>query len=383
MPHEKRSQSRGEEHLSFAGRRALDEQTDSLDVADPFALDFDDDLGDPVDEEEVYVEPDEIIDPDEEGDDEYYSASDGQSAASGGFQAYLAARQSSGQSVPTSLLNTTENDNSFAESDSDTEEIPAYLRRSRRMRRFLIVVIVLLIVLAGVGVYLVMQLFDEAEQTATEQATQQTQEQDVGAIYDDNAGDATSQSTPTTTVPNLYELLGLTQDEAIAKVGRGAEVSSLREITDEADPIKTEVRLSLTDEPVDARTGNPTVYLGLDAEGKTIQVGYSTSTTSLGYGSLSFADAIQSENIVDKTLKAAGIDVEPGSITLPDDPAEYTTYAADGTTKVRESCSFAGDVEIDGVLHEWSSVLSYDYSVANVSGNLSDTVRTIYVYLNQ
>ena len=32
--------------------------------------------------------------------------------------------------------------------------------------------------------------------------------------------------------------------------------------------------------------------------------------------------------------------------------------------------------------HAWSAVLSYDYSMANASDNLADTVRTIFIYVN-
>ena len=39
-------------------------------------------------------------------------------------------------------------------------------------------------------------------------------------------------------------------------------------------------------------------------------------------------------------------------------------------------------VAIGGTPHTWSAVLSYDYSMANASGNLADTVRTIFIYVN-
>ena len=41
-----------------------------------------------------------------------------------------------------------------------------------------------------------------------------------------------------------------------------------------------------------------------------------------------------------------------------------------------------GEVDIDGAPHAWSAVLSYDYSMANASDNLADTVRTIFIYVN-
>ena len=49
---------------------------------------------------------------------------------------------------------------------------------------------------------------------------------------------------------------------------------------------------------------------------------------------------------------------------------------------MKENCSFNGTVDINGAAHTWSSVLMYDYSTANASGNLADTVRIIYIYIN-
>ena len=82
------------------------------------------------------------------------------------------------------------------------------------------------------------------------------------------------------------------------------------------------------------------------------------------------------------SMKEAGVSVAEGSVELPADKSEYSEYASDGTTLVKESCSFSGTVEFNGAPHEWSSVLLYDYATANTSGNLADTVRIIYVYVN-
>ena len=120
----------------------------------------------------------------------------------------------------------------------------------------------------------------------------------------------------------------------------------------------------------------------MDEEGIIVQAGYSASTAALGYGTLSFSDAVKNEGVVEKTLQEAGINVPANTVELPADKSQYSTYATDGTTLVKENCSFSGNVDIDGVSHEWSAVLSYDYTTANASGNLSDTIRTIYVYIN-
>ena len=155
-----------------------------------------------------------------------------------------------------------------------------------------------------------------------------------------------------------------------------------RSVNEEGNPIKTEARVALTAEPADSRTGTPTVYLGLDEAGKIIQAGYSASTTALGYGSLSFADAVRNEDIIQKTLAEAGVAVPEGAVELPEDSTAYTTVDSDGKTVTKEYCSFSGEADVEGASHTWSAVLSYDYSMANASGNLADTVRTIFIYVN-
>lgn len=262
------------------------------------------------------------------------------------------------------------------------EEVPSYLRKSRRMRRILIAVSIVLVLLLVAGAYFTLQLVKVAETSASQQAQSHQNQQRASVLGTDNASDASTATAKKTSVPNLVTLLGMGQDEAVEYLAHGAQVSSMREVNEEGNPIKAEVRVALTSEPADARTGTPTVYLGLDENGLIIQAGYSTSTTSLGYGSLSFADAVRNEAIVEKTLAEAGVDVPQGSVVLPEDKASYSTYDTDGKTLIKEYCSFSDTVDIDGAPHEWSAVLSYDYTMANATGNLADTVRTIYVYVS-
>lgn len=262
------------------------------------------------------------------------------------------------------------------------EEIPSYLRKSRRMRRILIAVSIVLVLLLAAGAYFTVQLVKVAETSASQQAQSHQDQQQASVLDTDNASDASTATAKKTSVPNLVTLLGMSQDEAVEYLAHGAQVSSTREVNEEDNPVKTEVRVALTTEPADARTGTPTVYLGLGEDGLVVQAGYSTSTTSLGYGSLSFADAVRNEAIIEKTLAEAGVDVTPGSVVLPEDKTSYSTYATDGKTLIKEYCSFADTVDIDGAPHEWSAVLSYDYTMANATGNLADTVRTIYVYVS-
>ena len=259
-----------------------------------------------------------------------------------------------------------------------------YMRKSRRVRKVLIVVIVLLVALICAFGYFAYQLLGESQRAMVQQ-TQTTQpSKDVSDLSSDNSGkDApTATATKQTEVPNLAAVLGTSQDEAVAALKHGATVTSSRDVNEEGNAVKKSVTVALTAEPADSRSGTPTVYLGLNEEGKVIQAGYSAATASLGYGTLSFADAVRNEHVVEKTLREAGVNVADGAAVLPADKTQYSTYATDGTTLVKENCSFSGNVDINGTSHAWSSVLLYDYSTANTSGNLADTIRIIYVYVN-
>lgn len=259
------------------------------------------------------------------------------------------------------------------------DEIPAYMRKSRRMRRILTVVIILLVALLAAGAFFAWQRLGADASSARQQA--QTLEVSTD-IQGAEASDSASASVKKTSAPDLVSLMGLTQDEAIEALQHGAQVSATSEVNEADSSVKTEVRVALTAEPADTRTGTPTVYLGLDADGRVVQAGYSTSSSSLGYGSLSFSDAVQNEHIIEKTLAEVGLSVEEGSVSLPADRAAYSTYASDGKTLVKEYCSFEGQAEGAGGSYTWSAVLSYDYSTANATGNLTDTVRLVYVYVN-
>ena len=206
------------------------------------------------------------------------------------------------------------------------------------MRRILIVVVVLLVLLLAAGGYFAVRLFQTAQTAAYQQTQQQQSNQDTSSLQAGSEGNDATSTVKKTSAPNLTELLGCTQDDALAKVGHGAQVTVSNEVNEEGNPIKTEVRVALTDEPADTRTGTPTLYLGLDEDGAVVQAGYSAGTASLGYGTLSFSDAVKNESIIEKTLQEAGISVPAGTVSLPADKTEYSTYASDGTTLVKEYC---------------------------------------------
>ena len=250
------------------------------------------------------------------------------------------------------------------------------------MRRVLIAIVVLLILLIGALGYFAWQWFEESQLIATQQTQEQQSSQEVGSMQTDETKDATTATAKKTNVPNLAAVLGMTKDEAIAALKHGATETTSKEVNEEGNPVKTNVTVALTDEPADTRSGTPTVYLGLNEDGAVVQAGYSAATASLGYGSLSFVDAVKNEGIIEKTLQEAGVNVPAGSAQLPADKTEYSEYASDGTTLVKESYSFSGTVDLNEAAHEWSALLLYNYSTANTSGNLADTIRIVYVYVN-
>lgn len=260
------------------------------------------------------------------------------------------------------------------------EGMPEHIAKGMRMRKTLLIVLGLLIaVLAAIALFAGGMMA-----TQNSQAVQQTTDDVAGEVEAEKGQIAEGgRTTGKTTVPVLTGMLGMTQDEAIEYLDCGATVSSTQELEEEGNPIRWKVSLALTEEPSDSKSGTPTVYLDFDADGKVINAGYSTSTASLGYGALSFSDVVLNEHIIEQTLTEAGIAVEEGTVVLPEDEGEYQTYASDGTTLIRESCSFNGSgAASDGVEWDWSGVLTYDYTAANASGNLADTVRQVYVYVN-
>ena len=253
------------------------------------------------------------------------------------------------------------------------------MKKSRRMRRVLIVLIVLLIIAAVVAGYFMFKGFQESQQQAAQQAQEQV-DPSKNSLGSSQAEDTVETVARLTDVPNLSEVLGKNTDDAVATLKRGATVIATNGAGDDEGAIKTNVTIQLSEEPTDS-SGTPTVYLGLNEEGNAVQAGYSASAGALGFGSLSFADAVNNEHIIEKTLQKVGVEVPEGSAVLPENREEYSTFSTDGTTVTKERYSFAGDANVNGEQCAWSAVLAYDYTKQIYSGNLSDTVRTVYVYV--
>ena len=189
------------------------------------------------------------------------------------------------------------------------------MQQSRRKRRTLaLFVILIVLVIIAVGVY-TFRTFSNSQQEAAHQAQEQleTPKNDIGNELSDGAGAASARLTD---VPNLSAVLGMTLDEAVSSIGHGAMALPAREVNEEGNPIKSSVNVSLNDEPVDSKTGAPMVYLGLNQDGRVIQVGYSASAAALGFGSLSFADAVNQEHVIEKTFDKIGVKVPEGAAVL-------------------------------------------------------------------
>ena len=260
-------------------------------------------------------------------------------------------------------------------------------RKSRRMRIVLIVVSIVLVLLLAALAYFAFTLVNEASNVAYQTASRSDSvEQPAGVASDAKDSDSVEHGD----VPALTTLLGKTVDEAVAEVGRGATVTSEKDITEETgegDDKKTEVvgksvTVSLADETTDNSGNTPTLYLDCNTDGAITRVGYSTSVASLKYGDMSFADIVQNGHIVENLLTDAGLPTDAGTVALPA-ATDYRTYADDGTTIVQEVYSFEGtSTATDGSQHAWTCRLSYDYSAANVSGNLADTIKLVQLYIN-
>lgn len=257
------------------------------------------------------------------------------------------------------------------------------MRRSRRVRKVLIalivVVVLAIVAVAGVTVYISLN----QGSAATEQAEEQSAAADQAAMGAAGANDAVSATREGFEPPAVAPLIGMTTDEAIAQIGHGATNVGEKEVDEEDNPVTRIVTIELSDEPADTRTGTPSVYLGLDEDGRCIEATFSTGLSQLGYAQMSFADAVSQARVVDNVLASAGVAVAEGAIALPANAADYTTYAADGTTVEKETFAFSGSYDADGSERAWTATLTYDYPSATAGGAVTDAVRRITVTVEE
>ncbi len=271
-------------------------------------------------------------------------------------------------------------------------------RHSRRMRTALLVAIVLLCILLAALGYFTVRLFSEVGEVAQQSASSASSNSDVaglgaaGSIASDVG--SSDRADKKVDIPVLIKLVGLDKDQVLDTLGDSAAVSSEVDITEkvetgEGDSKKEEekvvgktVTITLDNGAADSHGTVSSLYLTLDEKGITRTVGYSTSVDNLGYGNVSFGDAV-SQNIVENSLAEAGVPVELGSAKLPQDASEYKKYSEDGSKVCEEKCTFTGTSTVDGKEYGWTVRLSYDYSAANVSDKLSDTIKLIYLYVGE
>lgn len=245
-------------------------------------------------------------------------------------------------------------------------------RRAKRVRVALASVLALLAVLfVGVLVAVVL-LIGEFDQTAVKVAAQD----DEAALV--KKADETEITKATSEVTDLVRLLGMDQPSALAAIGHGAIVTS--EVAIDSDGLKREVVVTLSEEKGDALSGTPTVVLRFREDGSVGSATYGAPTSALGYGSLSFSDAISKVGIVGNVVHAAGLSTaDVSGVALPQDRASYSTYESDNKTLKTEQCTFSGSAGTDGGTYAWSVTLTYDYTHANQTGNLADTIRKVSV----
>lgn len=245
-------------------------------------------------------------------------------------------------------------------------------RRNKRVRIALgtlaTVLVLLLIAAIVVVVLLAMEAGNKEVQTSAQDETT--------ALLEET--DESKKTTATSEVVKLVDLFGKTKDEALSYIGHGATIESEKEL--DSSTLKKEVVIPLTDEKGDALSGTPTVTVRLTDKGKVAWCSYTAPTSALGYGAISFTDAIENSSVIQNSLRAAGLtDLDPAVLQAPADKAKYSTYDTDGKTLKKESTAFKGKAKAGTTTYQWSAVLTYDYNQANASGNLADTIRTVTI----
>lgn len=254
------------------------------------------------------------------------------------------------------------------------KDVPEYVEHAKKMRRNLVVAIVALIAIICVIVGLMVFYLLHSQNASV----QQEQTSDVSQMEGEASEKTTTKDEKTSTVPDLASLIGVKADEVAQKAGHGAQVTSDEAKDEENNPVKRVMKLTLTNDVGSDSTGNPTIVASANSDGNVTSVTYSSSTKTLGYGTMSFTDAIQNEKIIEKVMKEAGLTINSADVVLPEDKSSWTTYTDDGKRISREEKEFSG--EVDG--KKWSARLAYDYTVSLATDNLSDTLRNITITIS-
>ncbi len=249
------------------------------------------------------------------------------------------------------------------------------LRNSKRIRVAFIGAVVVLCAFVIAAVVLLVLFFDTASHP-----TVKTSAQDDAALLLKETHD-TQTTRASSEAVDLVSLIGLSRTEALSKIGRGAVVEAQTSIDDGG--LKTDLSLSLTDEKGDDLSGTPSASIKLDAADKVGAATYSAPLDALGFGQISFVDAVSKYNVVDKVLSSVGIsNYDAAALVLPDHK-EYSTYESDNKTLKTETYTFSGTSEQEEGLFSWTATLHYDYAEANKTSNLANTVRKISVSIRK
>jgi hypothetical protein len=262
------------------------------------------------------------------------------------------------------------------ETPSGTHGVEAHSKPMRKRHKGLIaaiiVIIILLAALCFAGWRLLVAANDAARDSADAPEARPTIEVD----------DETSSSTFEVQAVDLTALIGLSQDDAVSALGDGATVVATTSSTTEGDNPQTTTYVTVN-LPVTSTTRGqttPSVYLTVGPDGLVSSAGYSNTLRQLGFNDASFVDAVNEQHAIELVVRACGIVVPDGVAVLPDDVGEYRTYADDGTTVRQDQYTFTGtDSSSDGIRYDWTCRLTFDYTAANLSNDLSDTVNQIYV----
>lgn len=253
------------------------------------------------------------------------------------------------------------------------QDIPEYEKTAKSLRKNLIIAIVVLVLVVALilaGIYFFLTKSQEhSESQSVEQATEIVQ-------ISGNENNETESTDREVAVPNLHGALAKNYDEALATIAHGAQATSdeSRDEDDEDNPIKRVVKLALNEDASDSKTSAPSVTLNFNNDDVVSSLSYQTSTKVLGYGSMSFHDAVVNDKIVGSSLQEAGISVSDDEIKLPEDASMYSTYTSSGAVS-KEEQEWSGSNDDC----TWTAKLIYDYTLSLTTQKIDDTVRTISI----
>lgn len=253
-----------------------------------------------------------------------------------------------------------------------TTNQPSVHYRSRLKARIALVCIVIAVLLAVVCVSLVL-----INQVSERQSYAHAAQDDAALLEEEeNSTEVTRATYP---IVNLVDLMGMTQDQTINALGHGATVERTSSL--DAMGYAKEVTIALADERASVYAGTPTVVVWLNSQGQVQSASYQAPTSLLGYGSLSFISAIEDEDIVDYVLSSVGLtSFDTSQLALPD-KSQYSTYESDRKTLASEEYTFSGQGSAADQAYTWSVMLTYDYTQANETGNLANTIKQVHVTL--